>query len=270
MTPLVLLMPGCRAQAHSTPVFIPHPNDASKRVEYFVEKPEGHGPWPTVILLHGHQVGRRPGGRAFVDWGVLSRYASRGYLAVAVSQPGYGGSTGPADYCGPLTQRAVSGVIARLVADGLASPGKVVIEGISRGAVVAGLLAARDTSLAGAVLISGVYDFPAYVAGATSGTERADVVRSILSETGGSQGALRSRSLLYEPAAVRASLLLLSGAEDDRTDPVQARQVAAEITRRGGKARAILYQRYGHAIPPEVRRHDVEAFIDSVLAWGSQ
>ncbi len=98
---------------------IPHPDDPAKKVEYFLEKPKGDGPWPTIVLLHGHQEWPSAGGKDFVKWGVLDEFAGRGYLAVAVSQPGYGGSTGPADFCGPFTQHAVAAVIAKLHADGI-------------------------------------------------------------------------------------------------------------------------------------------------------
>ena len=89
-----------------------------------------------MVFLHGHQEAPRLGGKDFVSWGVLDRFAKQGYLAVAVSQPGYGGSDGPADFCGLYTQHAVSAVIAKIRADGYASPNKVLLEGISRGALV--------------------------------------------------------------------------------------------------------------------------------------
>jgi len=38
-----------KAQALS----IPHPDDPAKKVEYFLEKPKGSGPWPAIIFLHG-------------------------------------------------------------------------------------------------------------------------------------------------------------------------------------------------------------------------
>ena len=79
---------------------ISHPDDPSKKVEFFLQKPSGKGPWPTVVLLHGHQDPPSHGGQDFVTWGELDRFAKRGYLAVAVSQPGYGNSSGPADFCG--------------------------------------------------------------------------------------------------------------------------------------------------------------------------
>ena len=85
-----LMFWSCQKGTASAALQIPHPDDASKQVEYFVEAPAGKGPWPTIVLLHGHQEGNRPGGKDFVDWGVLKQMSMRGYLAVAVSQPGYG------------------------------------------------------------------------------------------------------------------------------------------------------------------------------------
>lgn len=249
-----------RAQALS----IAHPDDPGKKVEYFLEKPRSDGPWPVIIFLHGHQTWPRAGAKDFVKWGVLDDFAGRGYLAVAVSQPGYGNSSGPADFCGPTTQHAVEAVIARLRSDGYVKGDRIVIEGISRGALVAGLVAAHDRSIGGIVLISGLYDLPEYAHNAESAMQRS-VVEAMKSETGGSEPALRERSLLYVGQNIRAETLLLNGAKDDRTEPGQARRLAELINSHGGHARAIIYPQYGHQIPIEARSRDVDPFIEQVL-----
>jgi dipeptidyl aminopeptidase/acylaminoacyl peptidase len=265
---LPVLVISCHRNARSEGLFIPHPDDASKQVEYFLEKPDGKGPWPTLILLHGHQESGRPGGKVFVEWGVLNQYAKRGALAVAVSLPGYGNSTGPSDFCGVFTQHAVAGVISKLRADGYASPHKLVIQGISRGAIVAGLMAAHDPSIAGIVLISGVYDLPQFAADAKSSKSKQAVVNALLAESGGGSEALRSRSVLNYAKDIKAAALILNGEKDDRTDPVQARHLAEEINRYGGNARAVIYPDYGHQIPVEVRDIEIDPFIAGI--WGKQ
>ena len=42
------------------------------------------------------------------------KLAHDGIVAVAVSQPGYGKSDGPPDYCGPVTQEATRAVLAEM------------------------------------------------------------------------------------------------------------------------------------------------------------
>ena len=247
--------------ARALPLIIPHPDDPTKQVEYFLEVPKGERPWPTVLFLHGHQESPRPGGRDFVKWGVLDDFANRGYLSVAVSQPGYGNSTGPADFCGPYTQDAVAAVIAKLRKDGLVADNRVLIEGIS---LVAGLLAARDPSIRGIVLISGLYDLPKYARNAKSTIARS-IVDSIHAETNGTEAALTARSLIYVAQNLKAETLILNGAKDDRTDPGQAEQLAAEINAHQGHAKAIVYPDYGHHIPVDVRNKEVEPFIERVL-----
>jgi dipeptidyl aminopeptidase/acylaminoacyl peptidase len=265
--PLVALLTLQANSLAATPagVSIPHPDDASKRVEYFLEKPSGAGPWPTIVLLHGHQDGKRPGGKDFVDWGVLKPMADRGYLAVAVSQPGYGNSTGPADYCGPFTQHAVSAVIAKLREAGLASPEKLVILGISRGALTAGMIAAEDPAVSGLVLISGIYDLPAYVADARENAERTAIAHAIVAETGGAEEALQARSALHVAKKIKASTLILNGAKDPRTSADQARRLAERISQNGNFAKALIYPEYGHQIPVDIRNKDINPFIDLVL-----
>lgn len=260
-----LILPACAPWASARSATIAHPDDRNAQIEYFVEQPAGKGPWPTIIFLHGHQGAiQRIGGRAFVDWGVLSRFAGRGYLAVSVSLPGYGHSDGPEDFAGPYTQHAVSGVIARLEADHLARPDRLLIQGTSLGAVTAALVGERDQAIAGLVLISGLYDLPAFLT-----HPRTDAARSIravaASQTGGSESALKARSALPYAARIHAPTLILNGARDDRTDPEQARRLGAAINAAGGHATVHIYPDFGHEIPVAAREAEIDAFINGAL-----
>jgi dipeptidyl aminopeptidase/acylaminoacyl peptidase len=266
LLPILLLVVARPARAEG--FTLAHPDDPSKHVEYFVEKPEGKGPWPTIVLLHGHQETERVGGKIFVQWGVLDQFAKRGVLAVAVSEPGYGNSTVPSDFCGELTQHAVAAVIAKLRADGMIAPRGLVVEGISRGAIVAGLVAAHDPSIAGLVLISGEYDLAALAADTTATGAKAGVRETLLKEMGGRSDALKARSVINFAKDIKAATLVLNGAKDDRTDPEHARRLAKDMSASGGKARVIIYPDYGHQIPVDVRNRDIEPFLAQV--WGAR
>jgi dipeptidyl aminopeptidase/acylaminoacyl peptidase len=262
---LALALCACGHGASPPGMTMPHPDDTSKQIEYFVEQPAGRGPWPTIVLLHGHQDGARPGGRDFADWGVLAKWARRGYLAVAVSQPGYGQSSGPPDFSGPSTQRAVSAVIARLRADGAAMPGRLLIQGVSRGALTAGLVAATDPGVTGLVLISGAYDLQAYVADNAASDEQRRVIAALRAETGGSDDALRARSVLLAADRIKAATLILQGAQDERTSVDDAQRLAAALRAHGVAADAVIYPDHGHRIPVAVRDRDIDPFVERVL-----
>lgn len=256
---------GCSKAAGVQPTTIGHPNEPSAVVEYFVERPTGRGPWPTVVFLHGHQRPmRRIGGRAFADWGVLRKFAGKGYLAVSISLPGYGGSSGPEDFAGPFTQDAVKGVLAKLKADRQAIPTKILLQGVSLGAVTSALVAAEDHDIVGLVLISGLYDLPAFFDQERSVGALA-VKASAYQLTGGSQAALRSRSALFKASEIRATTLIINGAKDDRTDAQQATNFAAAIRAHGRRAKAHIFPDFGHEIPVQARDAEIDDFIDTTL-----
>src|SRR5262245_7477225 len=98
---LVTLLASCRPKRDSTAdpavhhEFLAHPDNAKDQIEIFWARPVGAGPWPAIVFLHGHQ--NPPpgnGGKDFVQWGVLAAAVQRGYVAIAISQPGYGASDG--------------------------------------------------------------------------------------------------------------------------------------------------------------------------------
>ncbi len=245
--------------------------DSSRKVEYFWMAPEGKGPWPAIVFIHGYQAGNdTPGGKAFVDYGVLDSTSARGYVGISISQPGYGHSDGPPDFMGPATVMATEAVIRRFRGEPFVRGDRIGLEGVSRGAVVASLVAARDTMIRAMVLISGAYDFAtpldsSTAAGRRNLARRAQVSSDIAAETDGSDGALRARSALFQVSHIRTPALILNGEQDDRTDPDQARMLAEGIRKNGVFARAVIYPELGHAIPYAMREHEVEPFFEAHL-----
>jgi dipeptidyl aminopeptidase/acylaminoacyl peptidase len=101
----------------------------------YVTKPQGKGPWPTVVLVHG---GPNVRGHAW-GWERDAQFlASRGYLVV---EPEFRGSTGYGDkhfkagwkQWGLKMQDDVTDATRWAVAQGLADPKRLVIAGASYG-----------------------------------------------------------------------------------------------------------------------------------------
>jgi len=64
---------------------LPDNQNRSKVIELFWTKPDGNGPFPAVLFIHGHQETQRNGGEAYVLTGRLGIMARRGYVAAAVA-----------------------------------------------------------------------------------------------------------------------------------------------------------------------------------------
>jgi dienelactone hydrolase len=70
-----------------TTELISRPDDIAKRVEVVWATPDGEGPWPLLVLVHGHQEQVRSGAAAFVQAGTFDPLRQLGYVVAGVSQP---------------------------------------------------------------------------------------------------------------------------------------------------------------------------------------
>ena len=237
---------------------LPYSQDHSKAIELFWTKPEGKGPFPAVLLIHGHQESQRNGGAAYVLTGRLGIMARRGYVAAAVSQPGYGNS-GPPDYCGPYTQQATLVAIDFLRRQPFVKPDKVALFGYSRGAIVAAMVATLDPRLAAVVLGAGAYDF------STWRPTLPGISRNLFAEAGTLTEAFMARSAIYHVQQIRAPVLLLHGTADERI-PVQQAEAFAEKLRGAGVRYALKeFPGAPHGIPIDDQYREVYPLLDEFL-----
>jgi|HubBroStandDraft_3_1064219.scaffolds.fasta_scaffold33707_2 dipeptidyl aminopeptidase/acylaminoacyl peptidase len=248
----------------------------NERAEFFWSKPAGDGPFPMIIFLHGHQEtgANRIGGRAFVDWGVLDGYAKAGLIAVSVSQPGYGSSEGKPDFCGPKTQAAVRAVIDHFRATKFVDPRKIAIEGISRGAVVAAMVAAHDANVRTAILIGGVYDLKGYYndhcAPARKTSMPDSICQSISEEMPINDEEFANRSALDYAANIKAQILILHGAEDQNAPAGQAQTFADALRKAGANIELHIFPGVNHQIPLRARQPIVNAFLKRTLGLAQE
>ena len=98
--------------------------------------PPGSRPWPTVVFAAGYDI--EPG--AYEQ--LTHSWAAAGYLVAAPASPGMAPSQGPVTEAQlPNVPGDLSAVATRLVADGLADPGRLAAVGHSDGASAVGALA---------------------------------------------------------------------------------------------------------------------------------
>ena len=268
--PVLLLLVGCAAIQEGQLIdrggwvvrreFLRHSQDGNKKIEIFWTKPAGNGPSPAVLLIHGHQEQIKNGGEAFAKTGRLGILAKQSYVAASLSQPGYGNSDGPPDYCGPFTQDAALVALDFLRKQPFVNPNQVALYGYSRGAIVASMVATKDPKLAAVVLGAGAYDFSSWYPTPLRGIDA-----NIRREAGTSAEAFRDRSAIYHVGSIKAPVLLLHGAQDERIPVRQAETFFQKLKASGAAVEMKIFPKATHSIPIEEQYREIYPFLAEFL-----
>lgn len=229
-------------------------------VELFQAHVSNATPAGAILFVHGNQGGGLLGAKEFVDSGTLLRFSSGlNITAAAVSQPGFGDSDGPADFCGPNTQQAIMAALSFLKEQPSTDPKRIVLYGNSRGAVASAMVAAQVSDLRAIILSSGVYDLKAAFETSSRGLQQA-----IQNEAGLSHEAFLARSALHHANNVRSETLLLHGRHDDRAPVAQAEAFSKALSAAGAPVTLNVFE-CGHRIPREYSQAVLRPFLKRVF-----
>lgn len=254
----ILLAP-IQAKAAVEQLFIPNNEDT---IECFLLKPARETSSPVIFLLHGYQPPENGiGGKQLVDYGYLQPFAKEGIVAVSISMPGYGNSTGFRDFGGPDSQKAIIAVIDYVKNLPFVDSSRMGIYGISRGAQLAGMVTSRYPNMKLQILESGFYDLISFQTDTPNYLE--GIRKSIVVEGGTNLEALIERSLIYHIDEINASTLILQGEFDDRRQLPAAQIIHEELIKRNINSRLVMFRNELHELPkdkwdvilPFVRQH---------------
>jgi dipeptidyl aminopeptidase/acylaminoacyl peptidase len=205
---------------------------------------------PGILLIPGFQRTARD----LIGLGV--QLAGEGFAGLAVTQPGFGRSEGPADYVGPRTVRALEEGLDRLKKDARVDASHIGLYGFSRGGMAAALIAVRRDDLKAAVLGAGIYDFQR----AHDEVPIEAIRKNMEIETGMTREAVEVRSAILRMDKLRCPVLILHG-DADRNVPVSQALLLQDRLKALGKDFEIrIFPGREHGIGPEVATETVAFF----------
>lgn len=194
------------------------PFSGNEKVEVYWSAPEGKGPFPVYILSYAFQGNFKGAAGIFVKYGLLPQLAKTGFIGVIFSQAGQGESTGTPDHAGRLSQEGLKAVIRHMKTLPIVDQNKIILHGISMGAVLSGLVAAESPDVNFLILESGAYDTEKMMLRlfhqSLSDPEKKLMYQLLDEQSGSLPDRFLSRSVLPVAGKIRASTLILAGAGD--------------------------------------------------------
>ena len=225
---------------------------SGSNAEAYLTRPNGPGPFPLMILLHGHSFGSISGAESVVP--EAEAFASDlCYAGLAVSLPGYGATAVPMATDPTVTLNVVLDAVSLVKNLPWIDPTRLHLYGFSRGAFFTSLLASSIEEIKGMVLQSGAYDLNRFY-------QETLWVRPLLNPSGETNPKLMS--ILPEVSKWHAPTLLLHGGNDWLVSVQQANLLRDSLEAAKKPYRFVLYPDNGHRLPVEDVRRKTTAFLE--------
>jgi dipeptidyl aminopeptidase/acylaminoacyl peptidase len=219
------------------------------QIEAYIARPRGTGPFPLVILLHGHSLRGRGAEQVLSTAETFAREIC--FASLAISLPGYGSSEPVQGSTEEATRQVVKDGIAYARQIRWVDRSQVFFYGVSRGAIVAAAMLNEVEGMTGAVLYSGAYDL-----GRLYRETPSFWVRKILNPKGDADPKLFN---LLESAKWRVPTLILHGEQDQIIPVNQARLLSDRLKSVGVYHDLVVYPEHGHFLPrANVRERSVK------------
>ena len=225
---------------------------SGSNAEAYLTRPAGPGPFPLMILFHGHTF-ESIGGAGSVVPEAEAFASDLCYAGLAVSLPGYGASEVPAGMDPEITLNVVLDGVSLVKKLPWIDSTRLYLYGFSRGAFFAALLANRVEGIQGIVLQSGAYDLNQFY-------QDTLWFRSLLNPTGEQNPKLIS--ILPEVPTWHAPTLILHGGKDFLVSVHQANLLRDSLEAAKKPYRFVVYPDNGHRLPPEDVRKKATAFLE--------
>jgi dipeptidyl aminopeptidase/acylaminoacyl peptidase len=209
------------------------------QVEALSFQPSSEGRFPGLLLIPGYQ-------RSALDYIYLGRtLAQQGFASLAVTQPGFGKSAGPADYVGPKTIDALAAGFKKFQRESYVDANKMGVFGYSRGGMAASLLAIKLDDLRASVFGAGIYDFKK----AYDEIKMEGIRENMKAETGMTEKAIKERSSVLQMERLRSPVLILHGEKDANVPVSQALLLRDRLTELKKDFEIKLFPNAEHSIP---------------------